>query len=139
MCKNETQVSDDLESLSDIDLDRLAAVEVMEWTISEQGHGCRKRPVYVIRPGATALHWKPSVDLNDAWKLVEKVDGEFQIRRWELMQWIVNFHLRSGVSIHGVAKHPARTITIAAIKAKRSLKDTESDAPNTSRSDANTA
>lgn len=112
------------ENMTNAELDRLAAVEVMGW---------RFEGVYVLdmsEDGKRAKiehprDWNPTTDLNDAWRLV---------KTFELVDCVsfsgicVEIHFNDDRESELVlADHPARALTIVAIKASRNIKQQETN------------
>lgn len=93
----------DLEQMTDAELDRVAAVEVL-------GARVDTNPLFLGNP------WRPTNDMNDAWRLFQKVDYE-KLKEALIGAFGYDHCMRFLLSEDG--PKAARHFTVAAIRAKR--------------------
>ncbi len=109
------------------ELDALAALEVMGWK-DPDGRGL----FWIVTDEivATCKSWRPSVDIGNAFKLVETLrDRRFHFELWDGCGWNARFMSRHDSEDEGSeedANTAAIAITRAAILAVRAAKDSAS-------------
>jgi hypothetical protein len=104
-----------MSELTNAQIDRMTAEKVMGWEMEKNWHG--EYWTEFARPTmykSYCSHWKPSINLNQAWQVVEKLDCEvalFKERNSKICKVIIH-------NTKCVAENvsPARAICLAALQ-----------------------
>ena len=108
-----------LQAMSDEELNELAAVKVMGWENSFIFEGQRYNGIYGEE--AHAKDWNPTSDMNDCFALVKKIPTKYRVEVVYVNgEFVCNVFADDITLLHSIeSDDPARAITIASILASK--------------------